>query len=109
VRLASRCLLAESADGQRGERHAELHRGDEARRGLGDLKHLARADAALLLQLVHARSAHGNEPVLRGHEEPVQENQRRDGDELEEECHAPLSGARVLSGSSKSAITAQYR
>ena len=33
-------------------------------------------------------------------EEPVQQNQRRDGDELEKEGHAPSPGAQVLGGSS---------
>ena len=102
-------VLAERADRQRGERHAELHRGDEPRRRVGDPEHLTRAPVARAGELGQAGSPHGDEAVLRGDEEPVQKDQHRDGEELEEECHAPLSGAWVLSGSSKSAITAQYR
>ena len=103
-------VLAEGADRQRGERDAELHRGDEARRRVGDPEHLPRAAVARsAASSCMPRSPYGDEAVLGGDEEAVQQDQHRDGEELEEECHAPLSGAQVLSGSSKSAITAQYR
>ena len=62
----------------------------------------ARAPVALLLQLVEARTPRGHEPVLGRDEVAVQQDERRDGEEFEEEGHAPLSGARVLGGLSSS-------
>ena len=56
----------------------------------------SRAGLLLLRELGDPRPPHGDEAVLRGDEEAVQQDQHRDGDELQEKCHAPLSGARVL-------------
>jgi hypothetical protein len=92
--------LAQGADAQRGERDAELHRGDEAAGVAGDPQHVARAAVPLMVQLDDPRPARGHEPVLGRDEERVEENQDPDADELEEECHAPTSGAQVLGGMS---------
>ena len=67
--------LAEGADSERGERDAELHRGDEARRPRDDLEDVAGAAVALLLQLDDLRPARGHEAVLGRDEERVQEQQ----------------------------------
>ena len=50
-------------------------------------EHDARPAVALLLELVHARPAHGDERVLGRDEVAVQQDERRNGDELEEEGH----------------------
>ena len=68
--------LAERADGQRGQRHAELHRGDEVRRVARDLDDGARRAAALVGELLHARPPHGDERVLARDEERVEQDQR---------------------------------
>ena len=95
-------LLAEGTDAQRGERDAELHRGDEPRRVGGDAQDVARAPVALVLQLDDARAARGDEAVLGRDEEGVQQDENADCDELEEERHAPTPWALVLGGSSSS-------
>ena len=71
--------LAERTDGQRGQRHAELHGGDEVRRIARDLDDRARRAAALVGELLHAGSPHGHERVLACDEEAVQQDQRGDG------------------------------
>jgi hypothetical protein len=85
--------LAQSTDPQAGERDAELHRRDELRRLSGDLQHLARAARAVVRELVHAGAPDRDEAVLRGHEEAVQEDQRREGEKLERKGHARPSRA----------------
>ena len=75
-------LLAQSTDGQRGDRDAELHRRDEPRRLRGDAEHDARPSVPLLLELVHARPAHGDERVLGRDEVAVQQDERGNRDEL---------------------------
>ena len=87
---------------QARDRHAELHRGDEPRRVGGDAKDDARAAVALVAELRDARAARRDEGVLGRDEERVQQEQACDREELEEEGHAPLSGARVLGGWSSS-------
>ena len=74
--------LAQSADSQRGERDAQLHGGDEARRLRRDRENRARAAVALALQLANARAARGDEAVLGRDEEPVQQDQRRYGEQF---------------------------
>ena len=86
-------VLAESADRQRGDGDAELHRGDEPRRHGGQAEHLLRPAVALLGHLLQTRAADGDERVLGRDEEAVQQHERRDGDQLEEEGHAPPTGA----------------
>ena len=49
---------------ERGERDAELHRRDEARRVGGDAQHGARAPVALALELADPRAPRGDEAVL---------------------------------------------
>src|SRR5258707_1050809 len=68
-----------------------------------------RSAVALPFELEEPRTPSRHEAVLRGDEERGQEDQRRDGDEFQKKRHAPISGACVLSGSSKPAIVAQYR
>ena len=109
VERARERVLAESTDPQRGERDAELHRGDEPRRRVGDPEHLARAPVSPSASSCIRVRRTVTSAVLGRDEEPVQQDQRRDGEKLEEERHAPLSGARGLRGSSKGSITAQYR
>ena len=65
-------LLAERADAERGERDAELHRGDELRRVGGDAQHGARPPVALVVQLDDPRAPRRDERVLRRHEEGVE-------------------------------------
>ena len=86
-------VLAQSTDCQRGDGDAELHRGDEPGRLARDREHELRAPVALLPKLLHARPPHCDERVLGADEEPVQQNEGRDGDQLEKEGHAPISGA----------------
>ena len=69
-------LLAEGADAERGERDAELHRGDELRRIGRDAQHGAGPPVALVVQLDDPRPAGRDERVLRRHEEGVE---RRSG------------------------------
>ena len=96
--------LAEGADAEARERDAELHRGDEAWRARDDLEHVARAPVALLLELDDLRAPRRHEAVLGRDEEPVQQHQPDEGEQLEEDRHAPLSGAWVLGGSSSSKL-----
>ena len=97
-------LLAEGADGQRGERDAELHRGDELRRIGRDLQHGARAAVPLALELADARPPRRDEAVLGRHEERVQQDQPGEGDKLERRgsCACAARGAQVLGGKSSS-------
>ena len=93
VELVRQRRLAEGTDAQRGERDAELHRRDEAARIARDPQDVARATVPLVLQLDDPRPARRDEAVLRGHEERVEQDQDRDPDQLEEECHALTSRA----------------
>ena len=97
-------LLAESTNRQAGRRHAELHRGDEARRVGHDSNHRAGPAVALLRELLDSRPARGDQAVLGRHEIRVQQDQRRDAEEFQKKGHAPLSGARVLGGFSSNWI-----
>ena len=96
--------LAEGADRQRGERDAELHRRDELRRVAVILQHGARAAVALALELADARAPRRDEAVLGRHEERVQQDQAREGEQLEGEGHprCAATGAQVLGGKSSS-------
>ena len=94
--------LAERTDSQRGERDGELHRGDEARRVSRDPQHVARAAVALVVELDDARPACRDEAVFGRDEEAVQQDENADGEEFEEQRHAPTPGALVLGGISSS-------
>ena len=98
LELAGQRRLAEGADAQRGQRDAELHRRDEAARIPRDSEDVARAAVALVLELDDPGAARRDEAVLRGHEEGVEQDQDRNPDQLEEECHALTSRAWVLGG-----------
>ncbi len=75
-------LLAESTDTEACQRDAELHRGDEPRRVGDDLPHGAGAPVALVGQLLDPRPPCGYERVLARDEERVQQDQRRNAEEL---------------------------
>ena len=78
----------------------------------GEPEHELRPAVALLLELVQARPADGDERVLGRDEVAVQQHERRNGDQLEEEGHvsAPIAGAQVLGGKSLSKeATPEYR
>ncbi len=98
VEDASEDLLADGTDTQARDRHAELHRGDEPRRVRSDPENGSCATVALVAELRDAGAARRDERVLGRDEERVQQEQACDREELEEESHAPLSGARVLGG-----------
>ena len=104
VEMVREHLFAESTDGERGDRHPELHGRDEARRIARDPQHGTRAAVALVLQLHDPRAARGDEAVLGRHEERVQEHQPEQGQHLQEKGHRSWrpSGARVLGGRSSS-------
>src|SRR5581483_5290283 len=108
VELARQDVLAQGADGQRGERDAELHRRDEAARVGRDAEDVARSPVALVLELDDPRPARRHEAVLRGHEEGIEQDQGRNPDQLEEECHALTSRARVLGGFSSNSPAGVY-
>ncbi len=80
-------LLAQGADGQRRDRHAELHGGDEPRWIGGDPEHRARTSIARVLELHDPGPARGDEAVLGRHEERVQEHQPEQGQHLQQEGH----------------------
>ena len=94
--------LTERTDAQRSERHAELHRRDEARWVGRNAQHIARASVALVLQLDDAGPPCGHEAVFGRDKEGVQQDQNADSDELEEDRHAPTPWAVVLGGISSS-------
>jgi hypothetical protein len=99
------CVLAERTDAQAGGGHAELHRRDEARRVVHDPQHGAGAAVAALCQLVHPRLPRRHERVLAGHEEGVQQDQRRNAEKFERDAHAgPASGGRLGMSSSSNRI-----
>ena len=81
-------LLAERADRQGRDRHAQLHRGDEPRRVTGDAEHAARLTVPLVDELHDPRPARRDEAVLGRHEERVQDDQPGQGQQLERECGA---------------------
>ena len=81
--------LAESADSERGERDAELHRGDEPARVGRDVQDAARAAVALVLQLDDPRPPRRDEAVFRRDEERVEQDQESDPDELQREVSRP--------------------
>ena len=62
----------------------------------------------LVGELLQPRPAHGDERVLGRDEEAVQQDQSGHGQKLEENRHAPVSGAAVLEGSSPTTAR-QYR
>src|SRR5207253_1858958 len=95
-------LLAECADAERGERDAELHRGDETRRVAGDPKDIPSASVALMVQLDDPSAARRHQAVFGSDEEGVQQNQNADGDQLEQKSHGPPPGPLVLGGISSS-------
>jgi hypothetical protein len=80
----------------------ELHRRNEARWVVHDPQHRARPAVALLRELLHPRPSRGDERVLAGDEERVQQDQRRDAEEFEEEGHACPGRAGRLGMSSSS-------
>ena len=86
---------------------AAMNRGGSAR----DPEHRFARRLPSCRQLLQARPAHGDERVLGGDEEAVQQDERRDGDELEKERSRPgLPGRRVLGRRSFSKEpTAEYR
>ena len=101
-------LLADSADRKRRERDAELHRRNEMWRVARDPHHRTRGATPFVRELFQPSPAHGDERVLGRDEEAVQKDQRGNGGKLEENRHAPGSGAAVREG--KSSTTArQYR
>ena len=92
--------LAEGTDTQARGRDAELHRRDEARRVARDPQDELRPSVPLVGELLQPRPASRDEAVLRGDEERVQQDQRRDGDEKECEVHALSRRAPVRGRSS---------
>jgi len=96
--------LAEGADREGRDRDAELHRRDELRRVARDPAHSPRPPVPLMLELEDPGPARRDEAVLGCHEERVQQNQARKGEQFEDEAHGPgpLSGARGLGGTSSS-------
>jgi len=97
-------LLAEGADAQRGQRDAELHRRDEARRVARDAQHVARSAVALMVELDDPRAPGRDEAVLGRDEERVEQDQDCNADELVEKSHAPTPGALVLGGISSTRL-----
>src|ERR1700722_7875111 len=97
-------LLAERADAERRDRHAELHRRDEARWVARDPPNRPGALVAGVLELQDSCAPRGDEPVLRRDEERVQQQQTGEGEELEDEVHrgAYAPAAYVLGGRSSS-------
>ena len=87
--------LAQGADAQRGERDAELHRGDEVRRVARDPQDRAGRAAALVGKLPHARPPDRDERVLACDEERVEQDQENDPEQFEPDGH--------LAGSSEGA------
>ena len=83
--------LAHGADRQRGDRDAELHGRDEARRVARDPEDGSRPLVPLPLELADARPARGDEPVLSCHEERVEEDQARKSQQLEEKGHPSVA------------------
>jgi hypothetical protein len=77
---------------------------------MSDREDELRPPVALPAELLHPGSADGDERVLRADEEPVQQNEGRDGDQFQKKGHAPTSRAFVLGGSSFSTeTTPEYR
>ena len=96
-------LLAERADGEARDRHAELHRRDEPRRVAGDPTHRSRALVPLVLELQDARPARGDEAVFGRDEERVHQDEAGERQHLEGERHRERpEDARVLGGRSSS-------
>ena len=79
--------FAERADRERGERDAELHRGDEVRRVARDREDRAGGAAPLVRELLHPGASHGDERVLAGDEERVEEDQEDDCEQLQRDGH----------------------
>ena len=96
VELLRQRRLAERSDSERGERDAELHRGNEPPRIRRDAQDAARAPVALVLQLDDPRPPRRDEAVLRRHEERVEQDQESDPDQLQRKSHALTGRASVL-------------
>ena len=76
--------LAEGANGQAGERDADLHAGDDAVELAESSSCTMRARrVAVLDQLAHARGAHGDQRKLRGGEEAVDADQHQHGQQAQ--------------------------
>ena len=73
-------LLAQRADAERRDRHAELHRGDEPRRVARDPSDRPGAAIAAVLELQDPRAPRGDEPVLGRDEERVEQEQADEGE-----------------------------
>ena len=103
VELVGEHLLAERADGEARDRHAELHRRDEPRRVAGDPTHRSRALVPLVLELQDAGPARRDEAVFSRDEERVHQDEAGERQHLEGERHRERpEDARVLGGRSSS-------
>ena len=104
----SHCRVAapgQPASARRAAHHVRstaVHRRDEARWVGGNAQHVARTSVPLVLQLDDAGPPCGHEAVFGRDEKGVQQDQNADGDELEEDRHAPTPWALVLGGISSS-------
>src|ERR671919_1402119 len=92
--------LAHGTEGDREGGDSELHRPDEAKRAVHDAESDASAQASLVVELDETAAAGGHERGLGRYEEGVPQHEQENGDDLEEDVHAPVTGALVLGGSS---------
>jgi hypothetical protein len=100
--------LAHSTEGDRERGDAELHGADEAHRAVHDAQGDAGAPAATTGELDETGPPRGDERVLGRDEEGVPQHEEENGEDLEEDGHAPSPGAWVLGGISSNSA-AQYR
>jgi hypothetical protein len=94
--------LTHGAEQQRKERNPELNRPDEADRVVHNPQRDPRPQVPLGSELVEPRPARRHERVLGRDEERVPQHDQENRDDLQENGHAPSSGAQVLGGISSS-------
>jgi len=92
--------LADGAQEDREAGDAELNGSDEPHRAVHDAQRDPCPHAPRLGQLAQAGATGGDERVLGGHEKGIADDDRQHRDQLEEDCHAPAPGGRVLGGRS---------
>ena len=90
--------LADCTEGDRERGDSELHRPDEAHGIVHDPKSDPCPSAPLRGELRQARAPGRDERILGGNEERVPRDEQENGDDLQENGHAPLPGAWVLGG-----------
>ena len=107
VEVAREQRLAQGTEQDPEHRDPDLDRGDEAHGLVEQPERRPRPAVAALRQLLEAGAPRRHERVLGGDEDRIPQHEQENEDQPEGVAHAPLSGARVLGGSSSSKVRSE--